>query len=474
MRKELVELRDRIRAGKETLEDSQKQRFIALLEDQDPKVRRLAMQIIGAMKWDDLLENMFLTYQKEETLFVRPDYLLAMGQLTYDKFLPELKNCLQEISEMDVQEDVKVHLEKERKILKELIVAKEGIKRHSFAGLQKETEILLTTRKGLEDITKNQIQGMPKKLFPHGVMVKTADIDDLLQLRTYEELLFYMGEVPAEEDSAKLKDLLAEKKIGEFIKECHREKHPMGVRISLESSMEMEKRGAFIRHLWIGLMDCYQGEIYDATTGYEAEIRLVKTVKDTYRVFVKLFTLPRNPFDYRKESIATSLKPYMAANLVQLGLEYMKEGAQILDPFCGVGTLLVERRMALYTGDTYGVDTFMEAIEKARKNCEKVGPNIHFIQRDFADFTHAYKFDEIITDMPRGSKMVTREELKRDYELLFTKGEELLNEKGRMFVYGNEHGFMKQQLRRHKNFKLLKDRIISEKLDTHFYVIEYM
>ena len=38
------------------------------------------------------------------------------------------------------------------------------------------------------------------------------------------------------------------------------------------------------------------------------------------------------------------MNQHMAAGLLALAKPYLKEHAQILDPFCGVGTLLIERR----------------------------------------------------------------------------------------------------------------------------------
>ena len=56
-------------------------------------------------------------------------------------------------------------------------------------------------------------------------------------------------------------------------------------------------------------------------------------------------------------------------------------------------------------GKKYGIDIFGEAIRGARENASYAGEKINFINRDYFDFTHAYLFDEIITNMPvRGRK----------------------------------------------------------------------
>ncbi len=457
---------EELRASKECFEN--------LLDKEDPKIRRFVIQIMAMLGWQEELDLIIQTYQKEETMYVRADYLEAIEKLDYSSALPFMKERLNEIMAMDASEELKGHLGKECTKLYELIAKKEGVNKHTFLPLQEEQEILLTTKAELADITLAQLRKVPRKRVPGGVMVKTKELDSLFDIRTYDELLFYVGKIDI--DDASPEDLA--RKIVElgtinFIGKSHREKHPMGVRIQLEENMDREKKGQFIRRLAVKLMDLSDGRIFNATTGYETEIRLQRLGSKGYRVLVKFYTMQRNRFAYRKEVVSASIKPYMAANLIKIAEAYLKPGAQILDPFCGVGTMLIERRMLVPAADTYGIDVFGEAIKSARKNSEKVGPNIHYIQRDFRDFTHSYKFDEIITDMPTMTKNVDRQEVKGCYELLFSKGKELLNDGAVLIVYGDEQGFMKQQLRKNKEFSLLREFVVEERLDKRLYVIGY-
>lgn len=53
----------------------------------------------------------------------------------------------------------------------------------------------------------------------------------------------------------------------------------------------------------------------------------------------------------------------------------------------------------------YGIDIFGDAIDMARENAALAGEKINFIHRDYFDFKHDYKFDEIVTNMPvKGKK----------------------------------------------------------------------
>jgi 16S rRNA G966 N2-methylase RsmD len=442
--------------------------------DEDPKIRRLAAQILGYANDYESLETILKAYLREETLYVRADYLKAISKMDYSPYIPRLKARLAEIEELDVTDDKKVHLLEEAKVLRELITKKEGVERHTFTGLKKEWEILLSTRPGMQQITYDQLQNIPRKKISLGVMVKATDIMPLWEIRTFDEMLFYMGRTV---DMPLLVEILGLelKRLGviSFIRDTHKQRHPIGIRIAMPIHDALNKRGILQKRLGMELTNLSDGFLVNATTGYEVEIRLLNLANGGYHVFVKLFTIPKNRFHYRKETLPTSIKPTLAANLVRLAKPYMKEGAQIIDPFCGVGTMLIERRMQVRAGDTYGVDKYGKAIEMARINAQEVGPNIHFIHRDFNTFKHEYMFDELITNMPTQSKQVSRADVKACYEMLFRKARELLKIKGMMFVYGNEHGLMKQQLRLQHDFVLIREYLIDKRSDTHFYIIRY-
>ena len=110
----------------------------------------------------------------------------------------------------------------------------------------------------------------------------------------------------------------------------------------------------------------------------------------------------------------------------------------------------------------YATDIFGDAIEMGRENAALAGVAINFIHRDFFDFTHDYLFDEMITNMPvRGKK--TKEEMEALYSDFFRKAPELLKDNGVVIMYTNEIGFVKKQLRLHKEFALLQETLMQSK-----------
>jgi len=97
---------------------------------------------------------------------------------------------------------------------------------------------------------------------------------------------------------------------------------------------------------------------------------------------------------------------------------------------------------------------------------------INFINRDFYEFEHGYQFDEIITNMPiRGKK--TKQEMDDFYGAFFTKAKEILAQEAVMILYTNEIGFVKKQLRLHKEYTLQQETCLQPKNDFYLLIIRY-
>ena len=132
--------------------------------------------------------------------------------------------------------------------------------------------------------------------------------------------------------------------------------------------------------------------------------------------------------------------------------------------------MLIERDLCVLAREIYATDIFGEAIEKGRENARLAGEKINFIHRDFFDFKHEYPFDEIITNMPlRGKK--TKEETDQFYADFFTKLPEILAKDAVIILYTNEIGFVKKQLRIHRNFCLLQEYCMQKKNEFYLMII---
>jgi tRNA G10 N-methylase Trm11 len=162
---------------------------------------------------------------------------------------------------------------------------------------------------------------------------------------------------------------------------------------------------------------------------------------------MKFYTIPDDRFAYRTEVVSSSISTVNAALTAELARPYLKEGAQILDPFCGVGTMLIERHKAVKAGVMYGIDIFGDAIEKARENTERAGCRIFYINKDFFAFEHDYLFDEIITDMPQVTASRTKQEIRQLYRMFFERVGMYLKEEAILVLYATEPQFIAESLR---------------------------
>jgi 23S rRNA G2445 N2-methylase RlmL len=232
--------------------------------------------------------------------------------------------------------------------------------------------------------------------------------------------------------------------------------------------MTLEARSAFARKLADTIEQLSGGRLINSTSDYEIEIRLIENREGRFFPCIKCASFADHRFDYRKNAISASIHPSSAALLMELAAPYLKENAQIIDPFCGVGTMLIERNLLVPAREMYATDIFGEAVEKGRENAALAGAKINFIHRDFFDFKHDYLFDEIVTNMPlRGKK--TREEMDALYGDFFQKVLEITGQEATVVMYTNEIGFVKKQLRLRKQFVLLQETCIQSK--TGFYLL---
>ena len=69
-----------------------------LLGNEDPKVRRNAALILGMTEDEDVLPAILDAWEKEQTLYVREDYLKAIQMLDYRACLPKLRAALERLS----------------------------------------------------------------------------------------------------------------------------------------------------------------------------------------------------------------------------------------------------------------------------------------------------------------------------------------------------------------------------------------
>ena len=433
--------------------------ILGLLAAEDAKTRKNAALLLGDLKYPNAAEALYDAFVKENTLFVRSAYLDALSQMDVSGKLPEIKQRLAELSAQEVAEENRKHADEELRALRRIVIRYEGIAKHKFDRKQQKNQVLLFCNKNGRETVRRMTGG---RVHPLGVLVETDDLIPLMQVRTYREMLFPLGGGKLIDSEPKT---AASEVCASLITLCekyHKEEMPFYFRIECKAPMTLEQKSNFTKRMGAELERLSNGKLINSTSDYEVELRLIANREGRFFPCVKFYTLKDHRFRYRKNSISASIHPSQAALMMELAAPYLKEGAQVMDPFCGVGTMLIERDIRVPAGDMYGTDTFGEAIEKARENASLAGEEIHYIHRDFFDLHHDYLFDEIVTNMPVRGKM-TKEELDRLYARFFDKATEILKKNAVIVMYTQETGFVKKQLRLHREYMLLQEYCMQEK-----------
>ena len=169
--------------------------------------------------------------------------------------------------------------------------------------------ILLTNRTQRETIRRT-IDCGEASVHPLGVQVETDDLEKLMRLRTYRELVFplevegYLSDNPVE--AAKKfwnSGVLA------LLDSLHKEQGEYYFRIECKSAMDLEKRSAFTRKLATELESLSKGQLINSTSDYEVELRLIANKEGLFFPCIRLLTIKNQRFAYRKNAISASIHP---------------------------------------------------------------------------------------------------------------------------------------------------------------------
>lgn len=444
-----------------------------LLSDEDAKVRKNAAALLGDLRIREAAPDLYSAYQKEHTLFVKGTILGALEKTDPYPYLCELRERYEILCAKEIPEDEKKHTREELRIL-ERILRKEGKEnRHTFTGWTEKLAILLTVNGTYQNLTAEKLSADRKKETALGVQAIVNDLKKVTAIRTFRELLFpirLQKTVSFADGPEKFGEALAKSKLVPLLERCHKEPFPFYFRMELRGGFSLEERSRYLKRAAWEIEERSGRKLINAPEDYEFELRLLFDKSGNIHVLLKMNTIPLERFSYRKETISASIHPSAAAMFMELARPWMKERAQILDPCCGVGTMLVERHKLLPAREIYGIDIFGEAVEKAKINTAKAGMHVNFIHKDYLDFKHNYLFDEIIANMPLRGKH-TKEEQDLFYRGFFDKSEELLAPGGILVLYSNENGFVKKQIRLHPAFWLCKEFPIREKEQFCLYII---
>lgn len=384
---------------------------LLLLNNSDPKVRMNAAELIGATIAADHVDDLAAALDREETMYVRPSLLLAIGSA---------KNAAAEnyLRNYSIRSDLEKHIMEERQALTKALA--NFVKKETPHVRILPTDILMVSTPNV-GVTLDAFAraGMKAKKFGAYVAVSgLKNFYDIYRVRAYITAYIYLGSSEID----KVPELLASRE-----KAIFQRTHVKGFRLEVQN-VSHEERLKIIRK-------CLEKiELLENTpSNYSVEV-LIDVTDNKARLFLDPLVDPR--YSYRRKSVPASINPGVAACVVSYASDYFSGDARVLDDFCGAGTLLFERGYYPYYTLT-GVDINVKAIEAAKENSiyAQVHPQFHLV--DALKFT-AKRYSEVLTNMPFGHRVGSHEANERLYDRYFHVLPDILTDHGIAVLYTHE------------------------------------
>ncbi|MBQ3201128.1 MAG: methyltransferase [Clostridia bacterium] len=427
-----------------------RQALKAALASEQPKLRKNAARLAGALENSADAPMLIEALRKETQRFVRPSLLLALGAVGGD----EAKAALAAYTvapAADAGEERHVREEEEA-----LAAAKKSflqLEKHTFKGLDRAYEIDLITPDQLTGSLHGELSAIgvePLSGEADRLRVRVQDVNALFACRSFFELLF-----PIAEKTSPVPAMIARHAAAfmqAFLPAVHEGEGPFGYRIEVRG--EAPDRAAIAKAVAAKL----DGDLLvNAPGNYEAELRIVLRRNGSADLFLKLYTLADDRFSYRVGALPASMHPATAAAVLRYAKEHLKAGARVLDPCCGSGTFLIERGKLTETASLTGVDIAHKAIDIARKNAAAAKADAKFICNDCLRFEANRKYDELIANLPFGNRVGSHKENERLYAAMLDKLPYWLNPGGIAILYTMEFTLLKKLVRERKNLKLITE-----------------
>lgn len=417
-----------------------KLKLIEFLSHEDPKVRKNSAILLG--KYANTVDILLDAYDQEQTEYVKEAYLTGISQHDCRAYIQRLKDIQDQLIQAP---EMTKHIQAQLKILNPLILKNQVHKRKIIKLKHEPVDVVLTSLPYYQFVLFESVLHLKYKPVTQGVLVRSDSLYDLLNIRTYRDMLIPLaGATGLSIDFESIIEGFQRCHLENILDKLYDDQSVFYFRVADETR---EKHPVLIKKISQKIFELYPHRLLNTTDGYDIEIVLKEMKKDKVNAYLRLTHLKSSRFEYRREVISNSMQPYIAATLVQLAKPYMKEQGKVLDPFVGCGTLLIEKNYIVPSKFSMGIDVFGKGIEAARKNSKAAGQNIYFVHKDALRFVNNEMFDEIITDMPTLHQMNDAKQLQELYDRFFERIHRLVKPKGYVFLYTSEISLVRKNLR---------------------------
>lgn len=411
------------------------------LGSESPKLRRNCARLMGALRDPAFADALISALEREDTRFVRPSMLLALGSVGGEKAEDFIKSY---VPAPPADGTEKKHYEEEKDALTAARRSLAPRTEHPFTGLKSKETIELRAPFKLTHQLEKELSDLGFSSFDirqDSLKTETDDLPGLFEARCFTEALFPIGACAPEPAAIAKKAVPFMERL---LPSCHGGEPPMRFRVELSavlpeevSRQELAKRIAAL---------CETALLQNSPGDYEAELRIEGNAK-SLRLYLKLFTFKDTRFSYRKESIPASMNPAVAAAVLRFAEDRLSVGARVIDPCCGSGTFLIERGKLSPCASLTGVDISHKAIDIARRNTELSGVPAKYTVNDILRFECHRPYDELIANLPFGNRVGDHSSCEKLYKGLLEKLPQLVKKGGIAILYTMEFTLLKKLIR---------------------------
>lgn len=423
--------------------------LLAAISADEPKTRKNAARLCGALALADAAEALCAQLAREDTRFVIPSQLLALGAIGGEKAQAAL-HAYAVPAAAGAEEERHV---REIKLAKnKALSAFTAARAETVTKLPAPAVFNLLAPEGFAGVLAEELKTLGFSPLIQGDAVRVAT-DDLTRLFTarcfYEALLSVASGIPATPEAVKAA-------VGQ-----------------MEGRYRIELRGeGFDRRRFISDLSLALGG-GDSPSAYDTELR-VTVENGRASVAKKLMNAPDTRFAYRLSALPASMKPALAAAIVRMCRPYQGAApAKVFDPCCGSGTLLIERGLLSPCAALFGTDIDARAVRIAHENAAAADLRPTVIQKDCRRFISREPFQEIYCNLPFGNRVGTHADNEALYRALAARLPQLLADGGFAALYTMEGRLLESCIRHEKQLMLAHDlRTEAGGLYPHLFIVK--
>ena len=427
--------------------------FRVQFRSEDPKTRKLICELAGSVAADLFLDDLANALKNEQTDFVRPSILLAIGNAQEKK--EQARGIIESYIIPPCEEK---HAEEQRLALKK---AKSSLMERpevSIAPLPPHTKLILDCPD--PNVTSREVKALGYDVQASPYPKNTLTVDGveryrrIFAARSYYHAYILYGRYRSYEGAM---DAL---RSAGFAKTAHalfgEQELPYRVELKCEKGFEPREGRRKAAENLAAMIDDAGYSLVMSPSAYVFEAVIFLTAKG---VLVTILPSPEldDRFNYKKEGVPASVHPAAAAACISFIKENTYPDANVLDCFCGSGTMLFERAKLPYATLT-GSDISPAAIRIARDNEKIAKTGAAFFAKNA---THPFReqYDEVICNMPFGLRVGSHSENKALYRLFLKNLTEMLTERGRAFLFTHEKRLLEELYE--QDFELIAKHSVS-------------